>query len=341
MPTPLSVSLILLPGFSLFALGAVRSVFAAANEVSGEMLYRVEQYAADGTQQALTQCGISITALPLQQLHRESDSVILLIADERVDEGVISAVGQRLKQQFHHEFHRPDDGLDWTLGACGAGAQILAEHGFLDGYRAAIHWQILADAVKRYPATLFTPGLFEIDRNRLSAGAGAAVLDLLLHWLGLRHGSTFAAEVAAGLGLDRVRGSEERQPVPASAQPALGSARLKEALELMAANLAEPLQAEDIAQLVGVSRRQLERLFRQHLDTFPSRYYLELRLKHARRQLKQTTQSILQVGLACGFTSGPHFSTTYRNYFGYTPREERARHTMPQAVQKNSEEDIQ
>ena len=183
--------------------------------------------------------------------------------------------------------------------------------------------------------------MFEIDRNRISAGAGTAVLDLLLHWLGLRHGSTFAAEVAAGLGLDRLRGSDERQPVPASAQPALGSARLKEALELMAANLAEPLQAEDIAQLVGVSRRQLERLFRQHMNTFPSRYYLELRLKHARRQLKQTTQSILQVGLACGFTSGPHFSTTYRNYFGYTPREERARHTMPQVVTKISEEDIQ
>ncbi|MFZ6819579.1 GlxA family transcriptional regulator [Undibacterium sp. Ji22W] len=336
MPTPFSVSLILLPGFSLFALGAVRSVFAAANEVSGEVLYRIEQYAADGSQ-ACTQCGISLSAEPFNKLSHSQAGLVMLIADERVDEHVAGAVGGHLMQLLS----RYDHDSETVLGACGAGAQILAEHGFLDGYRAAIHWQILADAVKRYPTTVFTPGLFEIDRNRISAGAGAAVLDLLLHWIGLRHGSTFAAEVAAGLGLDRVRGSEERQPVPASAQPALGSARLKEALELMAANLAEPLQAEDIAQLVGVSRRQLERLFRQHMDTFPSRYYLELRLKHARRQLKQTTQSILQVGLACGFTSGPHFSTTYRNYFGYTPREERARHTMPQVATKISEEDTQ
>ena len=97
----------------------------------------------------------------------------------------------------------------------------------------------------------------------------------------------------------------------------------------MEANLSEPLQADDIARLVGVSRRQLERLFRQHLEALPSRYYLELRLKHARRQLKQTTQSILQVGLASGFASGSHFSTAYRNCFGYTPREERARRLMP------------
>lgn len=336
MPTPFPVSLILLPGFSLFALGAVRSVFTAANEVNGEVLYRIEQYAAHGSQ-ALSQCGISFAAEPLDKLQNNQAGLLMLIADERVEDSVAGAVGKHLNQQLY----RICNDKELVLGACGAGAQILAEHGLLDGYRAAIHWQILADAIKRYPATAFTPGLFEIDRNRISAGAGAAVLDLLLHWIGLRHGSTFAAEVAAGLGLDRLRGSEERQPVPASSQPALGSARLKEALELMAANLAEPLQAEDIAQLVGVSRRQLERLFRQHMDTFPSRYYLELRLKHARRQLKQTTQSILQVGLACGFTSGPHFSTTYRNYFGYTPREERARHTMPQVATKISEEDFQ
>jgi transcriptional regulator GlxA family with amidase domain len=336
MPTPITVSLILLPGFSLFALGAVRSVFTVANDVAGEMLYRVRQFAPDGAQ-ALTQCGISLAAEPLNELHPDQPGMLMLIADERVDERVAATVGTHLGQQLQ----RAGNGGEWVLGASGAGALVLAEHGFLDGYRSAIHWQILADAVKRYPRTVFTPGLFEIDRNRLSAGAGAAVLDLLLHWLGLRHGSIFAAEVAAGLGLDRLRGSDERQPVPASAQPALGSARLKEALELMAANLAEPLQAEDIAQLVGVSRRQLERLFRQHMDTFPSRYYLELRLKHARRQLKQTTQSILQVGLACGFASGPHFSTAYRNYFGYTPREERARHSMPQVVTSSPGEDIQ
>jgi transcriptional regulator GlxA family with amidase domain len=92
----------------------------------------------------------------------------------------------------------------------------------------------------------------------------------------------------------------------------------------MEANLGEPLPTEEISQLVGVSRRQLERLFKQHLDALPSRYYLELRLNHARRLLQQTSQSILQIGLSCGFSSGPHFSSAYRNHFGMTPREQRS-----------------
>ena len=336
MGNPYSVSLILLPGFSLFTLGAVRAAFTIANRVEGEALYRLRQYSPEG-EAAWSQCGLALAAESLARLDVEQPGLLLLIADERTDERLSEASRRELGQQLRR---LGQDGV-WILGACGTGAQVLAQHGLLDGYRAAIDWQCQAEAAQRYPGALFTPGLYEIDRNRISAGAGAAVTDLLLHWLGKRHGSMFAAEVAVALGLERLRGGDERQPVPASAQPAVGSIRLKDALELMAANLAEPLPAEDIAQLVGVSRRQLERLFRQHLDTFPSRYYLELRLKHARRQLKQTTLSIQQVGLACGFTSGSHFSTTYRNYFGCTPREERARHTMPLVEAYNAGEELE
>ena len=85
---------------------------------------------------------------------------------------------------------------------------------------------------------------------------------------------------------------------------------------------------EDIARLAGVSRRQLERLFKQHLDALPSRYYAELRLMRAKRLLQQTGQSILQIGLACGFASGSHFSSAYRSRFGHTPRDERSRRAL-------------
>lgn len=336
MGNPYSVSLILLPGFSLFTLGAVRAAFTVANEVEGEALYRLRQYSAEG-EAASSQCGLALPAESLARLNVEQPGLLLLIADERIDE----RLGEAARRQLGQQLRRLGQDSVWVLGACGTGAQVLAQHGLLDGYRAAIDWKFQAEAEQRHPGTVFTQGLYELDRNRISAGAGAAVIDLLLHWLGKRHGSMFAAEVAVALGLERLRGGDERQPVPASAQPAVGSTRLRDALELMAANLAEPLQAEDIAQLVGVSRRQLERLFRQHLDTFPSRYYLELRLKHARRQLKQTTLSIQQVGLACGFTSGSHFSTTYRNYFGCTPREERARHAMPLVETDNAGEEME
>lgn len=91
----------------------------------------------------------------------------------------------------------------------------------------------------------------------------------------------------------------------------------------MQANLEEPLATDDIAGLVGISRRQLERLLRQHLGAMPSKYYLNLRLNEARAQLQRTSQSVVQISLACGFASAAHFSNAYRERFGVTPREER------------------
>ena len=91
----------------------------------------------------------------------------------------------------------------------------------------------------------------------------------------------------------------------------------------MEANIEEPLTTDEIAQHVCVSRRQLERIFKQYLNRVPSQYYLELRLNKARQLLMQTSKSIIQIGLSCGFSSGPHFSSAYRNFFGATPREDR------------------
>ncbi len=102
------------------------------------------------------------------------------------------------------------------------------------------------------------------------------------------------------------------------------NAKVTEAVALMEANLQEPLPTDEIARLVGVSRRQLERLFKQHLDDMPSRYYVELRLVRARRLLRHSGQSILQIALACGFASASHFSNAYRARFGHTPRDERS-----------------
>ena len=99
--------------------------------------------------------------------------------------------------------------------------------------------------------------------------------------------------------------------------------KLTQAVLLMEANIEEPLTTDEIAQHVCVSRRQLERIFKQYLNRVPSQYYLELRLNKARQMLMQTSKSIIQIGLSCGFSSGPHFSSAYRNFFGVTPREDR------------------
>jgi transcriptional regulator GlxA family with amidase domain len=210
-------------------------------------------------------------------------------------------------------------------GGVGAGVLWLAETGAFNGVRTALPWSLYPDADAFADQALFSPHLFEIDGVRLTCCGGAASIDFALTLVDILFGATVQAQVKEVLCVDRVRGQEERQRVALQARFGLLQPKLTEAVTLMEANIEEPLSTDEIAQLAGISRRQLERLFKQYLGSLPSRYYLELRLKRARQLLRDTNHSIVQVGLMCGFSSGSHFSTAFGALFGNTPREERQR----------------
>ncbi len=116
---------------------------------------------------------------------------------------------------------------------------------------------------------------------------------------------------------------QDHQRIPLRQQLGTSQPKLTEAVILMEANLEEPLTPDELANCVSISRRQLERLFRAYLDCTPTHYYLSLRLRNARRLLLETEKSIVEISLACGFTSAPHFSKCYRDMFGLPPRDER------------------
>jgi transcriptional regulator GlxA family with amidase domain len=241
--------------------------------------------------------------------------VVLLVADEA--EVGLRPANMRLLSQ------RCRSAPCW--GGVGAGVLWLAETGAFTGVRTALTWSLYPDADAISDQALLSPHLFEIDGARLSCCGGGASIDFALTLVDILFGATVQAQVKEILCVDRVRGQEERQRVALQARFGVLQPKLTEAVTLMEANIEEPLSTDEIAQLAGVSRRQLERLFKQYLGSLPSRYYLELRLKRARQLLRDTNHSIVQVGLMCGFSSGSHFSTAFGAQFGKTPREERQR----------------
>ncbi|KIH82228.1 Arginine pathway regulatory protein ArgR, repressor of arg regulon [Pseudomonas batumici] len=238
---------------------------------------------------------------------------LFLLADEPPT-GLTPALSSALKQLVR---------AGCVVAGLSAGVYPLAQLGLLDGYRAAVHWRWQDDFAERFPKVIATSHLFDWDRDRLTACGGMSVLDLLLAVLARDHGAELAGAVSEELVVERIREGGERQRIPL--QNRLGSShpKLTQAVLLMEANIEEPLTTDEIAQHVCVSRRQLERIFKQYLNRVPSQYYLELRLNKARQMLMQTSKSIIQIGLSCGFSSGPHFSSAYRNFFGATPREDR------------------
>lgn len=210
-------------------------------------------------------------------------------------------------------------------GAVGSAVLWLANAGKMPRIRSALPWALYGEVNEVAELAILIPNLFELDDHCVTGCGGAASIDFALTLIHALFGADVQAHAMEALCIERVRQGTERQRIALQTRFGGLQPQLSEAVTLMENNIEETLSTDDIAQLVGLSRRQLERQFKQYLGTMPSRYYLELRLKKARQLLLESTSSIVQIGLMCGFSSGAHFSTAFGSQFGITPREERQR----------------
>lgn len=317
---------LLLPRHSLVSYSGAAEALMAANEALGEPRYEVHTVSLDG-RPVRAACGTRVAvdhslsgASGLAAVH----VVGLALPPETPGAGQPKPADARAVTDAAQllAWLRQQAGSVAMFGGLGNGAAWLAEAGLLGGYRATVAQEQVAALSERYSRTVFSSRVYEIDRDRLSSAPGSASTDLFIAWLATQHGELIVSALLAHFGLERLRARDERQQLRATSRGV--SAKVNEAVALMEANLDEPLPTDEIARLVGVSRRQLERLFKQHLDDMPSRHYAELRLARAKRLLQHSGQSILQIALACGFASASHFSNAYRARYGHTPRDERS-----------------
>ncbi|WP_371170881.1 GlxA family transcriptional regulator [Aliiroseovarius sp. 2305UL8-7] len=156
------------------------------------------------------------------------------------------------------------------------------------------------------------------DDGQITTSAGmGATYDLVLGMLGAHISAASVATVADIFLHETIRTSATLQPFGGKELTRTGNRSLDQCIELMQANLEEPLRISEIVDLLGISERSLERHFRAHFNTTPNAYYRELRLNHANTLLLKTSLSVRDVGLACGFPNG--FSTVFGRHFGMTP----------------------
>ena len=307
-----------LPNYSLIAVSNAVEPLRMANRLAQEAAFEWSIVSLDG-EPATSSNGLRLVpTVALEQIGR----VDILFVCGGVD--VRAAVAPRLLTALRR---LAEHGT--ALGALCTGGYALARAGLLDRYRATIHWENLSALREEFPRVLINEQLFTIDRDRYTCSGGVAPLDLMLHLIEERLGAEIARLVSEQFIVERIRTGEDRQYVPLRAQVGVSHQSLIKVAQLMESNIEKPLSLDAIARRTGLSRRQIERLFRRHLNCVPKRYYLEMRLKRARELLLQTPMPIMDITTACGFQSPPHFSKSYRNQFGHPPSAERQSRPRP------------
>jgi len=301
-----------LANYSLIAVSNALEPLRMANRLVGKEVYEWTVISLDG-QAAESSSGLKI--LPTGALDKLGAVDILFVCGGvNIREAVSPALLTALRRLADRRV---------PLGALCTGGYALARAGLLDNFRATIHWENLSALREEFPRVLISDQLFTIDRTRFTCSGGTAPLDLMLNLIETKLGSRISQRVSEQFIVDRVRKDKDRQYIPLRARVGVSHRGLIRVAQLMEENIEKPLSLEKIAKATGLSRRQIERLFKRDLNCVPKRYYLEMRLRRARELLLQTAMPIMDITAACGFQSPPHFSKCYRNQYGYPPSAER------------------
>ncbi len=207
-------------------------------------------------------------------------------------------------------------------GLCTA-AYTMAKAGLLDGKRATIHWENQDSFTEEFPEVELTKSVFVVDGNRITTAGGTSSIDMMLKIIADDHSEDLANAVADQMIYSSIRTDQDTQRLSVPTRIGVRHPKLSQVIQFMEQNIEEPISPSILAQNVGMSTRQLERLFRRYLNRSPKRYYMQLRLQKARNLLMQTDMSVINVALACGFASPSHFSKCYRAQYNTTPYRER------------------
>lgn len=306
------VGFLLVPQFSLLCFSAALDALRQANRVAGETLYRWHFYSVDGADVPCS-AGIVVPSEGRLDVCGHLD-LLMVVAGLGVERFQDRATFARLRQVARQ---------GCIMGGVSLGSYLLARAGLLDGYSCTLHWENLEPFREEFPQLDVTAEVFEVDRDRMTCSGGTAALDMMLHHVSEQHGHAVAAQVADVFMHERIRDGQEHQRMPLRTRIGVSHPKLLQAVELIEANTDRPYSQDELARRVGLSSRQVERLFRRYLGTTPRQYALTHRLRRARMLLRNTSLGVLDVALAVGFATASHFTKSYRDHFGVTPTRDR------------------
>lgn len=204
------------------------------------------------------------------------------------------------------------------VGVC-TGSFVLARAGLMKGHVACVSWFHREEFSAAFPDLhVISNRQYVFDRQRITGAGGTGVVHLAAELVERHLGRAMAVKSLRILLQGPQPPSRAIQPEPDITRPA-SDHLVQQAMLQLENGLQEPRSIASIAAGLGLSARQLERRFQADVGLTPREFRHRLRLTRAAWLLRNTTLSVTQVALDCGFGDGAHFSRSFCTHYGLRP----------------------
>ena len=293
---PLQISILLFDRFSNHCLANVLEPLRAANDFSGQQVFdwNIVVLAGQGVHSS---SGLRLEA-DAQLADMRGD--ILMVMPSY---GFLTHANVTSSRALRAAARRFD-----TLAGLDTGSWLLAQAGLLDGHRATIHWDELDRFSERFSEVDVQKEAVIYDRNRITCGGASTAFALAMQLIEKQQGAALRLRVENLFSGAYAQRPDRRGGIAARA------------VDLMRAHIEEPLQIAQLAKQLGRSQKHLEQQMLARLGAAPQVIYRRIRLERARQLSLDTTISVAEISVRCGYQDASAMTRAFRSEYGTTPQ---------------------
>jgi len=307
-----NATFVVVPRFNMATVVSLIEPMRVANYLSSSTIYSWEIVSFEGPT-VVASNGMSVSAVTPHEKTKRQD-LIFIVGSWGCEHYARRELTAWVRKQYS---------MGARICSVELGCYIVARAGLLSGKKLTTHWSWLPGFQEQFSEIEVVEQLYTIDEKIISCAGGFSGIDMMLKLIFDQHGARLSGEVADQMLYYPARSGEspQRRILGRGSEDLLPLVSM--AIEYIEKNISEPATVPEIASLVGVSQRQLERQFNKSIGCSVVQFALLARLQHARVLLTATKLSVREIATASGFNTLSHFAYAFKNCFGRKPSDYR------------------
>ena len=231
--------------------------------------------------------------------------------------------------------------LPWIVEQYQKGAQIaslcigaffLASTGLLNGKQAATHWSLAHVFRQIYPdVNLVDDKIMTEDEGIYTSGGAYSYLNLLVYLVEKLAGREIAILISKSFMIDIDRISQSPFII-FQGQKAHEDEPVKKAQEFIENNFADRITVDQLADMLALGRRSLERRFKHATSNTVTEYIQRVKIEAAKKSFESSRKNINEVMYDVGYTDTKAFRTVFKKVTGLSPVEYRNKYNKELAA---------